>query len=243
MINLLYDGSFEGFLSLVYEVYHKKLRVNEIYTLSSDSLLSFDAQEIITNQTHAKKVLESLHVKFLKEHYELIVNTFLCDCYHLEKELLEFIILGFKDQKNLKNINIQSIFRLHELQKEYFRLVHRMYGFVRFEELEDKTLYAKIETKFNVLPFLGRHFHKRLSTCNFIIHDIKRNLAFVKSNKDAQIRSVASFEAPTLSQEEEHFKRLWKVFFESVAIKERENKKLQQNFVPLLYRTYMSEFA
>ena len=243
MRNLLYDGSFEGFLSLVYEVYHKKLRVNEIYTLSSDSLLSFDAQEIITNQTHAKKVLESLHVKFLKEHYELIVNTFLCDCYHLEKELLEFIILGFKDQKNLKNINIQSIFRLHELQKEYFRLVHRMYGFVRFEELEDKTLYAKIETKFNVLLFLGRHFYKRLSTSDFIIHDIKRNLAFVKSNKDAQIRSVASFEAPTLSQEEEHFKRLWKVFFQSVAIKERENKKLQQNFVPLLYRTYMSEFA
>lgn len=110
MRNLLYDGSFEGFLSLVYEVYHKKLRVNEIYTLSSDSLLSFDAQEIITNQTHAKRVLKSLHVKFLKEHYELIVNTFLCDCYHLEKELLEFIILGFKDQKNLKNINIQSIF-------------------------------------------------------------------------------------------------------------------------------------
>jgi probable DNA metabolism protein len=118
-----------------------------------------------------------------------------------------------------------------------------MYGFVRFEELEDKTLYAKIETKFNVLPFLGRHFYKRLSTSDFIIHDIKRNLAFVKSNKDAQIRSVASFEAPTLSQEEEHFKRLWKVFFQSVAIKERENKKLQQNFVPLLYRTYMSEFA
>lgn len=241
-MHLVYDGSFEGFLSLVYEVYHKKLHVKDIYTIHSSSLLSFDAHEIVTNIADAKKVLDALHVRFEKANFELITNTFLCDNSHFEKELLEFIILGFKDQKQLQNINIPSIFKLQELQKEYLRLVHRMYGFVRFEELEDKTLYAKIETKFNVLPFLGKHFSKRLLTCNFIIHDIKRKLAFVKAGKEAHIRVVESFEAPTLSQEEEHFKRLWRTFFQSVAIKERENKKLQQSFVPLLYRKYMSEF-
>ncbi|MBE0490631.1 MAG: TIGR03915 family putative DNA repair protein [Sulfurospirillum sp.] len=242
-MRIVYDGSFEGFLCVVYAVYYKKIRIQEIFTHSSFSLLSFDAYEIQTDTIQAKKVLNTLHARFEKTHYERITHIFLCDSVHVEKELLEYIILGFKDQKYLENITIPSIFRLHELQKEFFRLVHKMYGFVRFVELEDGNLYAKIETKFNVLPFLGKHFCKRLASNNFIIHDIKRKLAFVKSEKSTQMRVVQSFEEPTHSSDEAHFSNLWKVFFQSVAIKERENKKLQQNFVPLLYRKYMSEFS
>ena len=39
-------------------------------------------------------------------------------------------------------------------------MTHKLTGFIRFEELEDKTLYAKIESKFNVVYVLGRHFQK-----------------------------------------------------------------------------------
>ena len=47
---------------------------------------------------------------------------------------------------------------------------------------------------------------------------------------------------PKLSKNEKKFQDLWKLFFKQVSIKERENKKLQQNWVPLIYRKYMSEF-
>ncbi|WP_151944067.1 DUF4130 domain-containing protein, partial [Aliarcobacter butzleri] len=36
---------------------------------------------------------------------------------------------------------------------------------------------------------------------------------------------------------------LWKSFFNAVTIKERLKPKLQRQLVPLLYRTYMSEFT
>ncbi len=62
-------------------------------------------------------------------------------------------------------------------------MTHKLTGFIRFEELEDKTLYAKIESKFNVVYFLGRHFLKRFNNQNFIIHDLNRKLAFVKIAK------------------------------------------------------------
>ena len=39
-----------------------------------------------------------------------------------------------------------------------------------------------------------------------------------------------------------NFKNFETVFFSAVSIEERTNKKLQQNLVPLIYRTYMSEF-
>ena len=35
---------------------------------------------------------------------------------------------------------------------------------------------------------------------------------------------------------------LWRVFFDSIAIKERENKKLQMENLPIEYRKNMTEF-
>ncbi len=147
-------------------------------------------------------------------------------------------MIGFKEPKKLHDINHPSIHYLEKLEHEYFRHLHKMYGFVRFEELEDGSLYAKIEGKFNILPYLGKHFKKRLSGVNFIIHDVSRELAYV----DGVIHKVADFETPILSDNEAKFQKLWKLFFEQVAIKERKNLKLQQNWVPLLYRKYMTEF-
>jgi len=57
-----------------------------------------------------------------------------------------------------------------------------------------------------------------------------------------EIRTIASFETPAYSSDEEKFKTLWKSFFKAAAVKERFNPKLQQSWVPLIYRTYMYEF-
>jgi len=239
---LVYDGTFEGFLSLVYEVYYKKLSPSKIYKNNPTQLILEELIYIETIQENSMKVYKALQTKFDTKSFSLLVNIFMCDTKEFELSLLRYIIIGFKDTKQLYNINYEEVFYLQNLEKELFRLVHKMYGFIRFQELEDGTLYAKIETKYNVLYFLGKHFFKRLNNQNFIIHDINRKLAFVKNNLNCSIENIASYEKPTLSKDEEKFDKLWKHFFKSVAIQERENKRCQQNFVPLLYRTYMNEF-
>lgn len=239
---LLYDGTFEGFLTLVYDVYHHKYHVKAIAKKMSDCLEFDDIYTIVTDVDKAHKVLTALRKKFSKEHVNTIIHIFLCDTKMFECNLLTFIILGFKANENLKNINYSSVFYIRELEKEYLRLTHRMYGFVRFEELEDKTLYAKVETKFNILMFLGEHFSKRLGNNAFIIHDIQRKIAYVHDENTQGIRSVDSFDSPLYSHDETKFKNLWKTFFNAVAIENRRNQKLQKSLVPLIYRTYMSEF-
>lgn len=237
-----YDGSFEGFLTLVYEIYYTKLIPSSIIKEEPKELLFEPIHTIFTDKHKAKIVLQALQKKFIPEYYKRIFHIFLCDSISFEMELLEFISLGFKHQGHLQNITIPSIFKLESLESELLRLVHKMYGFTRFEELEDKTLYAKIETKYNILPFLGEHFTLRFGNISFIIHDIKRSLAYIKTHKSSSIQMVASFDAPILSSNETNLKKMWKTFFIHVSIKNRENKKLQQHFVPLLYRTYMCEF-
>ncbi len=239
---VVYDGSFESFLTVIYEVYYSKLHITQITTSKPESLLEDEILIIEYDETKSLKVLDALKQKFEKKYFETILNTFMCDSESFEMELLSYIILGFKDQKELENINQRAVFYIINLQKEFFRLYHRMSGFLRFEELDDGTLYAKIDVKFNILYFLGKHFCKRFNNQNFIIHDMQRELAFIKSKNFTGIQEVADFETPLQSSDEAKFQKLWKTFFDSVAIKSRANEKLQKGFVPLIYRTYMNEF-
>lgn len=239
---LVYDGTFEGFLTLVYEVYYKKLKPTTILRQYPNSLVLEELIEIETELEKTQKVFSAIKTKFDKKNFELILNIFMCDSKEFELNLLKYIVLGFKDKKELFNINNPEVFYLQNLEKELFSNLHKMYGFVRFEELEDGTLYSKIETKFNLVYFLGKHFFKRLNNQNFIIHDIDRKIAFIKTNQNTSIQNVVEFEQPTLSQNEEKFTKLWNRFFNTIAIETRENRKCQQNLVPLIYRTYMTEF-
>ena len=239
---LVYDGTFDGFLSLVYEVYYKKLKPTKIYKTLPNEIIFEEILEIQTSEENSTKVLKAIKTKFPKPIVEKILNIFMCDSRAFEVALLEFIIIGFKDTKQLFNINNSSVFYLSNLEKELFKNVHKMYAFVRFEELDDDTLYAKLECKFNVVYFLAKHFLKRFNNQNFIIHDINRKIAFIKTKDDYSIQEVAFFDEPNYSINEEKFQKLWKRFFKGVTIEERINPKLQQQLVPLIYRTYMSEF-
>ena len=46
-----------------------------------------------------------------------------------------------------------------------------------------------------------------------------------------------------ISQEEEQFRQLWKLFTKSISIQARENRQLQRQNLPLRFRTYMPEFT
>ena len=238
----LYDGSFEGFLTLIHQSYMQKKRADKIIKNPHDIDLLDEVMEVVTSRSDAQRVLQSLEEKFEKRYFKRIFHIFLCDTRDFERSLYDYIILGFRDQKNLSNINHPSIYYIEKLEQEYFRHLHKMYGFVRFEELEDKTLYAKTEGKFNLLPLLGRHFMKRLDGNDFIIHDTQRTQAFLYHQQESRIEQVAFFTEPRRSLHEVKFQKLWKTFFKSVTISERKNLKLQQNWIPLLYRKYMTEF-
>ncbi len=243
MATFLYDGSFEGFLTLIHESYLRKKSAHRIVRSAREWDLTDENISIVTNRTHAAKVLDALRTKFEKRYYARIFHIFMCDSEPFEKPLYDYIVLGFRDQRHLADITHPSIRYIENLAREYFRYLHKMYGFVRFEELADGMLYARIEGKFNIVAPLGAHFAKRLNPYNFIIHDTKRALAYWKNDTGGEIHEVAAFEQPLRSASEEKFQKLWKTFFDSVTIPARRNIKLQKKWVPLLYRRYMTEFT
>ena len=47
----------------------------------------------------------------------------------------------------------------------------------------------------------------------------------------------------TYSEDEKQLQKLWKLFVDTIAIKERVNPKLQRQMLPLRFRKYMKEFS
>lgn len=238
----IYDGSFEGYLTLVHDVYYKKLSFSSISKESQTGLFLDEFYLVKTDETKALAVLEALKKRFAKNYFESILVIFMCDTTAFEQRLLEFIILGFKDQKELANINHPCVFFIQNLQKQYFRNYHKMSGFLRFSELEDGSFYAQLQNQFNLLYYLGKHFLKRFNNQTFFIHDVERSLVFIKNDTTRGVFEVKEFELPNFSEHEEKFQKLWKHFYTSVTIESRVNEKLQKQLVPLIYRTYMNEF-
>lgn len=238
----LYDGSFEGFLTSLHHSYTRKC-IPELLTSDTSKIDLLSEPVIIeTDLDIAKKVSTSIAKKLPKKIIERIYHVFLCDDVPRERELLLYIRMGFKDLSLLSDLSHPVVYAIEQYQKRLFSTIHKMQAFTRFEMLEDGLLYAKIAPPRNVLPLLGKHFVNRLGSEKFIIHDIHRGWIVVYDGKDLQIHEVLNASVPVLHEREQEFQKLWKTFFNTVAIESRKNYKTQRNFVPLLYRGLMTEF-
>lgn len=241
-VTILFDGTFFGFLQIVHDSYYQRFIPQKIVTSKNEIGLLDEVIEIFTNEDEALKVLKAIKEQVGSDALNNLKNSFLHDSKPLWIEMFEYIKLGFKNPKELKNQTIRCVKAIDDAIVSIMRERHKYLGFVRFQKIEDGTYYAQISPKNSILPLLAAHFVKRFKDEKFIIHDIKRNLALIYDLVEVKILQVDSFLNPELHEEEEKFKDLWKRFFDSISIKERLNKKLQQQHVPLRYREFLVEF-
>ena len=73
------------------------------------------------------------------------------------------LALSLKDgSKVLNYLGEPYISRVFQLSRCAGNEAHHLLGFLRFQELENGLLFARIHPKNHVLPFLGEHFSDRL---------------------------------------------------------------------------------
>ena len=245
---LLYDNSFYGLLTCVFEHYYHQ-PVQEIYAkdVFQGSLID-TYREVETEEIKAKRVEKAIREKFSGEGYMALYRTFLSNDYHKDCYILEYLIHGFKLGRKIDNYYSEPfVMNIRKLSKKVGFEAHRFLGLLRFEQ-RDKYLYATFEPDHDILPLIAQHFTDRLQEERLIIYDRKRSKAVLANNKQWIIQEVPRneareiFDTYTLSIEEKMLQKLWRGYFEHIAIEGRINPKLQQNFVPKKYRKDILEF-
>lgn len=241
---LSYDGTFHGFLSVLLYLLKdpKRLFQTKVINLriepNSGSIfthsLSYSQEEVKKFYYHLKKILEPDFFKKLFLYY-------LCDGAKIEISLARVIYLSAKDPDIYRNITQEDVIKLYQAERAFFRERHRFLGLLRFIEMPDKTLVATFKPKYNVLPKLYFHFVRRFPNENFIILDVLRKLAFFYRNKKGRFLFVDGLEVE-INYEVDPFIRLWKGYFDSIAVSERINPERQKQRLPLRFREFLPEF-
>lgn len=254
------EDSLTGIFSGIYEVWKRKMTAEEAGLEVGDSFERRLFCEYIFCKAEERKalaVIRMIQKNLGVDVYEKISYALLsADRRKAEmvfRAMLEAKKLSRKDRlmEHLGNEAVRAVFGMY---RQVANEAHHYKGFVRFRELKNKTLFAKIEPKHAVLPCIAEHFADRFPQENWVIYD-KTHEVFLIHEKGKRYYFLQQYMcmkgdsgsdqniAGGFSEEEMDYEALWKEFVQSISVAERENRALQNQNLPLRFRTNLVEFS
>ena len=254
------EDSLTGIFSGIYEVWKRKMTAEEVGLEVGDSFERRLFCEYIFCKAEERKalaVIRMIQKNLGADVYEKISYALLsADRRKAEmvfRAMLEAKKLSRKDRlmEHLGNEAVRAVFGMY---RQVANEAHHYKGFVRFRELKNKTLFAKIEPKHAVLPCIAEHFADRFPQENWVIYD-KTHEVFLIHEKGKRYYFLQQYMCMKgdsgsaqnitggFSEEEMDYETLWKGFVQSISVAERENRALQNQNLPLRFRTNLVEFS
>jgi len=187
---LVYDGTFDGFLSAVYRVFEEQLKDVEIVKPKHyQPNIFIESEEIVTDSKNARRVWQGLQLKVTKSVANRLYASFLSEIKGVENVLLRYILFAYCSESfNHTDYSNTDVLRVLQVSKMVFRERDRMEAIVKFQLTKDGIYFAAIEPDFNVLPLLLRHFENKNPDRHWIIFDKKRQIGV--SSRDGVIRWI-----------------------------------------------------
>lgn len=238
----LYDGSFEGLLTCVFEAYYRRENPAEIEPeYDSQLMLGCEYVRIETDTEKSDRVFTAAKNKISQSAIYNAYCTYLSSFRGKEKNILAYLRLGFKTGKNVDmRLTDDSVRFVNDTARTVSGEAHRYKGVLRFSELSNGAMYSEIEPKHNVLPLLAEHFARRLACVPWIIFDTNRRLCCVYDTSEWYMR-YTDFVRAELSEEEQTYRELWREFYDTIEIKERHNEKCRMTCMPKRYWRKLTE--
>lgn len=251
MTLLSYDSTFEGFLTVVFEIFEFKYPNPKIIkTDDAQQNLFAKPIEIITDIDKSDRVMKKLDVQLETDGVRSLIYAFLSEKVGIEDVLFNVIQYAVKNPtKNiLKDFANDSVLKISQLTKSVGREKHRMEAFIRFELLKDGIYFAKIDPDFDVLTLIIRHFKNRYQDQKWLIYDLRRKYGVFYDLKnveivslDLDIKLIENKSSEVFSDSEIEYQKLWWEYFDHTNIKERKNTQLHLQHVPKRYWKYLTE--
>ncbi|MBP1764077.1 MAG: putative metabolism protein [Firmicutes bacterium] len=238
-----YDGSFEGLLCCVFESYDQQEIPLDIFSPASLQTTLLPVKEIQTEPQKASRVLASIPNKIGFAALDFIQRAFLT-C-HPQKELyiLLFLRKGYRHGPTVMDMLTDEVVNtLVTAVKHLDKESHLLKGFIRFSVVNN-ALVAQIEPKNYVLPFLIQHFRERYPEERFLIHDTTHGMGLVYQPYKAMIIPIEELQLPEVDEEEQSFRELWQLFYNTIEIKGRHNPRCRMSQMPKRYWKNMTEFG
>ncbi|MNK18875.1 hypothetical protein D3C87_370900 [compost metagenome] len=251
MIWLIYDGSFEGFLTAIFEIYEYKWTEARIRREGTEVPPLFaDTRTVISDETKSARVWKKLVDLFGFDGVRSLWKSWLSELDTIEDTILSVVRYALELRQNvLSDFGNEHVLKLQQTVKSVGREKHRMEAFVRFQLMKDGLYFSVIEPDFNVLPLILSHFRDRYADQRWFIFDSRRRYGIYYDLETAEfvdfipnsLLSQNRISSEALNEQEILYQNLWNDYFGSTNIAGRKNIKLHVQHVPKRYWKYLIE--
>lgn len=248
----LYDKTFEGLLTVVFETFKSKINADIIVSKKNYQVSLLDIPvDIKTDIAKAERVWKGLIAKTGKNAADMVYHAFLSEIEGVEMWIYNYLKLAFSANYNVSmNYREESVLQMKQIQRTVLHEAHRMFMFVRFQRTSANIFFAPIQPVYDIIPLIGKHFKNRFRDQLWVIYDTVRDYGLYYDRSDVQeikleqkkySKSSGKINASLLEEKEEIYQILWKNYYDSINIAERKNLKVQMQFMPKRFWNYLPE--
>jgi probable DNA metabolism protein len=247
MRTVVYDGSFNGFLTAVFEVYEYRITDAVIQDAGKQQPSVFaEPHIVVTDIAKADRIMKGLQLRLTPHGVGDVYRAFLSETKGVEQQLFHYLQKVFASKKIFEcSLADENILAVTNAARKVRKEKHRMEAFVRFELTKDQLYYAIIQPDHNVLPLISKHFKERYADQRWLIYDTKRKYGIyydMHEVTEVQIDFNTNENTSGIYDESENmYQQLWQCYFDSVNIEARKNMKLHIQHMPKRYWKYLTE--
>lgn len=174
---LIYDGSFAGFLTAVYQVFDQNLKDVCVVKPKHYAPEMFAEGKIVnTSNLKAKKVWHSLQLKVSKQAANELYKVFLSEIKGTEDAILRYIVHAYSAETFSHTDHSKvNVLRIHQVSKMVDRELQRIKDAIILDESRGDIGVGVVNSNFDVLPLLGKYFSRIYKDKKWLVYDKKRN--------------------------------------------------------------------
>lgn len=141
----IYDGSFDGLLTIVFDAYFNKVLPQKIY--SNDDYVENFLDNVVyvkTDYEKSKRVFSGIEKNICYEALYNSYNAFLSNEKDKEMYILKYLCNGFDVGPKINNmLTISYVFKVINMRRKALAECHKLKGLLRFQEVGDNLCYAR----------------------------------------------------------------------------------------------------
>lgn len=244
MLIYQYSGGLDGFLSAVFRAYRDKALPDLITDGEvTEPPLQSQIVNILPDEARYLRVEKGIYARLGMTGLRQMGYAYASCDPEKNRKLFYWILSVFKygneAQKRYQDPNVMDFC---DMTARVTLEINHMLGFLRFAQSKEGLYCAEFSPDNNILPFLMPHFTNRFNDQPFLIFDCKRLLYGIYNGEEWKVLHSHKKIPLSFSEPEEIFQKLWKEYYRSVSIASRENRRLQDAYLPRRYRVFLTEF-
>ncbi len=256
MRRYLYDGSFDGFLCAAARALADEPGAGISPAGGGQGELFVEDIPVVTDTRISRALLGRFARAAGREEADSLLVAQASSDPDAPAQLLKYIRRTLASGSSAAgDISRPEVLAVGRIRDRVMTEINKFMGFVRFRKAGEGLYYAPIEPDSNIVGLIGPHFADRFRDQAFLIHDLKRGIAFWRdARRDAGrgARQGGNFgiaETPSLppglssalEANRDNVQEMWREYFTRIAIPHRRNPLLQARLMPRRYWKHLTE--